>query len=121
MNLFKRIRCLLYGHVWDFEQKDKMAELTEWKFYEGTCIHCGKKTFAWVPAFRIPENLRVETITVKNLYAEELHADKFIKALKEELSKPKDPLDDIRISPEAIAQTEEMLEFERRLNRMEVY
>lgn len=120
MNLFKRIRCLLYGHVWDFEQKDKMAELTEWKVYEGTCIHCGKKTVAWVPAFRIPENLRVETITVNNLYAKELHADEFVKALKEECC-IKDPLDDIRLSPEAIAQMEEMLEFERRLNRMEVY
>lgn len=121
MNLFKKIRCFLYGHVWDFEQTDKTAELTEWKFYAGTCRHCGKKTFAWVPAFKIPENLRVETITVNNLYAKKLHADEFVKALKEELCKPTDPLDDVRISPEAISKTEEMLEQERRLNRMEVY
>ncbi len=117
VNLFKKIRCLLYGHVWDFEQTDKTAELTEWKFYEGTCIHCGKKTFAWVPAFKMPENLRAETITVNNLYAKELHADEFVKALKEERC-IKDPLDDIKLSPEAIAKTEEMLEQMRR-NQLE--
>ena len=120
VNLFKRIRCLLYGHVWDFEQKDKMAELTEWRSYEGTCVHCGKKTVAWVPAFKMPENIRAETITVKDLYVKELHADEFVKAIKEELCPPKAvSLDAVRLSPEAISKTEEMLEFEKRLNRME--